>query len=137
MPEDQQPRHIDIDAASWTGPPLDMTPRGRFGFSYQPPADPKRRHTHLVALLLLGCFVLLWAVWVVLLGLQSPRTPSPETGQIEALRPWRRFGTIYVRPAERWLTTTLGAAGLLVPGAYVAYGALRRRIQRRQRIKQR
>ena len=97
--------------------------------------DAARRHTVLVACLLCVGVLLLQAAWLAGLGFNSPVVPSPESGQTTALVLARqRRGppthVVYVRPAEALIAHALAAGLFVVPGAYLACGALRRRLKR-------
>lgn len=93
-----------------------------------PPPVPASRDRRVVALLLMGALLVLWVAWWVLLSLHSPLAPHPPTGQTTPLSLRQNsVATLYVRPWEAGVSHGLAIAAFVVPGAYLAWTAIRRR----------
>lgn len=73
----------------------------------------------------------MWVAWWFLLSLHSPLIPDPPSGHTEALRLIQRGGaTLYVKPWEAAVSTGLAFAAFIVPAAWFAWDAVRRRMKR-------
>lgn len=132
MKDEHPPRAVSSTA--WTGLPPETPCSGR-NLHWQPPIDPARLHTVLMVVLLCGGVLLLQAVWLVTLIVRSPLAPSAASRQTEALvlyKPRRGPPThvAYVTPAEALINRALALSVFAVPGGYLAWGALRRRVER-------
>ena len=129
-------------AAAWTGDPYGKgTPAG--GFSAEawtgtlpqavtlPPPDRERAERRFQAILLFCAVLAMWVGWWFLLSLHSPLTPHPPSGHTEALQLIQRGGaTLYVKPWEAAVSTGLAFAAFIVPAAWFAWDAVRRRMKR-------
>lgn len=78
------------------------------------------------------CAILaLWVAWWFLLSLHSPLTPDPPSGHTAPLRLNQRMdATLYVQPWEAAVSTGLALAAFIVPAAWFAWNAIRRRRKR-------
>lgn len=112
-----------LSAAAWTGDlPQGATP---------PQPEPEQEWRRLQLVLLLCAILAMWVAWWFLLSLHSPLTPDPPSGHTAPLRLNQRMGaTLYVQPWEAAVSTGLAFATFIVPAAWFAWNAIRRRRKR-------
>ena len=109
-----------VPSGGWTG---DQTKAAAL-----PPTVPACRDRRVMALLVMAAMLMLWVAWWALLSLHSPLAPHPPTSQTTRL-PLRQnsVAPLYVRPWEANVSHGLAIAAFVVPGAYLAWTAIRRR----------